>query len=132
MTNRITFPQELPNVPKAVGPYSPVAKAGGFVFLSGQIALDPTTGQMVGNDITTQTLQVLANLRAVLAGIGLAFSDVVKTTIFLTNLADFQTVNGLYSEAMNGHKPARSTIEVSALPRDAVVEIEMIALDRNV
>lgn len=130
MSNRITCYQEIPNAPKAVGPYSPVVRAGGLVFLSGQIPLHPTTGQLVGNDIKVQTEQVLANLKAVLTGVGLSFSDVVKTTIFLTDLANFQTVNALYSEALGEHKPARSTIQVSALPRGAAVEIEMIALDR--
>jgi 2-iminobutanoate/2-iminopropanoate deaminase len=130
MSDRITCYQEIPNAPKAVGPYSPVVRAGGLVFLSGQIPLHPTTGQLVGNDIKAQTEQVLANLKAVLAGVGLSFSDVVKTTIFLTDLGNFQTVNALYSEALGEHKPARSTIQVSALPREAAVEIEMIALDK--
>jgi 2-iminobutanoate/2-iminopropanoate deaminase len=123
--------QEIPNAPKAVGPYSPAVRAGGFVYLSGQVALDPTTGEMVGSDITSQTRQVLANLKAVLSAVGLSFSDVVKSTIFLTNLGDFQTVNALYGEALGEHRPARSTIQVSKLPRDAIVEIEMIARDRN-
>jgi 2-iminobutanoate/2-iminopropanoate deaminase len=86
---------------------------------------------MVGSDITSQTRQVLANLKAVLSAVGLSFSDVVKSTIFLTNLGDFQTVNALYGEALGEHRPARSTIQVSKLPRDAIVEIEMIARDRN-
>jgi 2-iminobutanoate/2-iminopropanoate deaminase len=110
MSDRITCYQEIPNAPKAVGPYSPVVRAGGLVFLSGQIPLHPTTGQLVGNDIKAQTEQVLANLKAV--------------------LGNFQTVNALYSEALGEHKPARSTIQVSALPREAAVEIEMIALDK--
>jgi 2-iminobutanoate/2-iminopropanoate deaminase len=131
MSDRIICYQEIENAPKAVGPYSPVVRAGGMVFLSGQIPLHPTTGQLVGSDIKAQTEQVLANLRAVLTGVGLSFSDVVKTTIFLTDLANFQTVNALYSEALGNHKPARSTIQVSALPREAAVEIEMIALDKS-
>ncbi len=122
--------QEVPNAPKAVGPYSPVARAGGMVFLSGQLGLSPDTGELVGSDITSQTEQVLANLKAVLSHVGLSFSDVVKTTIFLTDLANFQVVNTLYSEALGGHKPARSTIQVSALPKGGIVEIEMVALDR--
>jgi len=128
MSEKVTCYSEFQNAPKAVGPYSPAAHAGGFVFLSGQIALDPVSGQMIGGDVTAQTRQVLANLQAVLKGLGLTFSDVVKTTIFLTNLEDFQTVNSLYAEALEGHQPARSTIQVSRLPRDAVVEIEMIAV----
>jgi 2-iminobutanoate/2-iminopropanoate deaminase len=102
-----------------------------MVFISGQIPLHPTTGQLVGGDIKAQTEQVLSNLRAVLTGVGLSFSDVVKTTIFLTDLANFQAVNELYSAALGDHKPARSTFQVSALPREAAVEIEMIALDKN-
>ena len=122
--------QEIPNAPKAVGPYSPVARAGGMVFLSGQLGINPSTGQLAGSDITSQTEQVLTNVKSVLEHVGLSFSDVVKTTIFLTDLANFQTVNTLYAEALGGHKPARSTIQVSALPLGGIVEIEMIALDR--
>lgn len=131
MSDRITCYQEIANAPKAVGPYSPVVRAGGMVFISGQIPLDPTTGQLVGSDIKAQTEQVLKNLRAVLAAVGLTFSDVVKSTIFLTDLGNFQVVNTLYSEALGDHKPARSTIQVSALPRESAVEIEMIALDKT-
>jgi 2-iminobutanoate/2-iminopropanoate deaminase len=130
MSDRITCYQEIPNAPKAVGPYSPVVRAGGMVFLSGQIPLHPVTGELVSGDIKAQTEQVLANLKSVLTGVGLSFSDVVKTTIFLTDLGNFQTVNALYSEALGDHKPARSTIQVSALPRNSAVEIEMIALDK--
>ena len=130
MSSRITCLEEIPNAPKAVGPYSPLAKAGGLVFLSGQVGLDPATGKLVGSDISRQTAQVLANLKAVLASVGLKFSDVIKSTIFLTDLAHFQTVNTLYGEALGGHKPARSTIQVAALPVGAIVEIEMIALDK--
>jgi 2-iminobutanoate/2-iminopropanoate deaminase len=129
MANEIETFQEIPNAPKAVGPYSPVVRAGGMVFLSGQVPIDPSTGQLVGPDITAQTQQVLANLKAVLSHMGLGFKHVVKATIFLTDLAHFQTVNTLYAEALGGHKPARSTIQVSALPLGANVEIEMIALE---
>lgn len=130
MNKSITCYQEIPNAPKAVGPYSPVVRAGGLVFLSGQVGLDPATGKLVGADISSQTAQVLTNLRSVLAGVGLSFSDVIKSTIFLTDMGYFQTVNTLYGEALGGHKPARSTIQVSALPLGAIVEIEMIALDK--
>lgn len=130
MSSRITCLEEIPNAPKAVGPYSPLVKAGGLVFLSGQVGLDPATGKLIGSDISSQTAQVLANLKAVLASVGLEFSDVIKSTIFLTDLANFQTVNTLYGEALGGHKPARSTIQVAALPLGAIVEIEMIALDK--
>jgi 2-iminobutanoate/2-iminopropanoate deaminase len=128
--SKIQTIQEIPNAPKAVGPYSPVARAGGMVFLSGQLGINPSTGQLAGSDITSQTEQVLTNIKSVLEHVGLSFSDVVKTTIFLTDLANFQTVNTLYAEALGGHKPARSTIQVSALPLGGIVEIEMIALDR--
>jgi 2-iminobutanoate/2-iminopropanoate deaminase len=101
-----------------------------MVFLSGQLGINPSTGQLAGSDITSQTEQVLTNIKSVLEHVGLSFSDVVKTTIFLTDLANFQTVNTLYAEALGGHKPARSTIQVSALPLGGIVEIEMIALDR--
>jgi 2-iminobutanoate/2-iminopropanoate deaminase len=102
-----------------------------MVFLSGQLGINPATGQLVGSDIQSQTEQVLANLKAVLNHVGLTFADVVKSTIFLTDLANFQTVNSLYSEALGGHKPARSTFQVSALPLGGIVEIEMIALDKR-
>lgn len=129
MANSIQTFQEIPNAPKAVGPYSPAVRAGGMIFISGQVPIDPSTGQIVGTDISVQTQQVLANLKAVLSHVGLGFESVVKSTIFLTDLSNFQIVNTLYSEALGGHKPARSTIQVSALPLGANVEIEMIAVD---
>jgi 2-iminobutanoate/2-iminopropanoate deaminase len=129
--NTIHTFQDVPNAPKAVGPYSPVVRAGGMVFLSGQLGINPATGQLVGADIQSQTEQVLANLKAVLGHVGLTFADVVKSTIFLTDLGNFQTVNTLYAEALGGHKPARSTFQVSALPLGGIVEIEMIALDKR-
>ena len=128
MSDIITYFHEITNAPKAVGPYSPVVRAGNMVFLSGQVGLDPKTGQLVGADIQSQTKQVLTNLKTVLEGVSLSFRNVAKTTIFLTNLANFQTVNALYAEALGEHKPARSTIQVSALPLGAIVEIEMIAI----
>jgi 2-iminobutanoate/2-iminopropanoate deaminase len=99
-----------------------------MVFLSGQVGLNPTTGQLIGASIEEQTPQALTNLKAVLTELGLSFTDVVKTTIFLTDLGNFQTVNKIYGEALGGHKPARSTFQVSALPLGALVEIEMIAV----
>jgi 2-iminobutanoate/2-iminopropanoate deaminase len=119
---------EIANAPKAVGPYSPAVKAGNMYFLSGQVGLDPESGKILGSDITSQTKQVLKNLQTVLTGLGLSFKNVVKSTIFLTSLGHFQTVNAIYAEALGEHKPARSTIEVSALPLGAIVEIEMIAV----
>ena len=119
---------EIMNAPQAVGPYSPAVQAGATYFLSGQVGLHPENGTLVGSDITSQTKQVLANLKAVLTSLGLSFQNVAKTTIFLTDLANFQTVNAIYGEALGGHRPARSTIQVSALPLGAIVEIEMIAV----
>ena len=128
MSDSITCFETIPNAPKAVGPYSPVVRTGDTFYLSGQVGLVPETMQLVGPGIEEQTLQVLSNLKAVLAAVGLSFNDVVKSTIFLTNLGDFQTVNRIYGEQLNGHKPARSTIQVSALPLGAIVEIEMVAV----
>jgi 2-iminobutanoate/2-iminopropanoate deaminase len=117
--------------PRAIGPYSQAVRAGDLVFCSGQIALDPESGQMVGGgDVAAETRQVVANLGAVLAAAGASFADVVKTTIFLADMNDFQTVNQIYGEAMTTPPPARATVEVSRLPRDARVEIDCIAVVR--
>ena len=113
--------------PAAVGPYSQAVRSGGFLFTSGQIPLDPATGRLVEGSIEVQTRRVLENLRAVLEAGGASFSDVVKTTIYLTNLADFATVNGIYASFFPSAPPARSTVQVAALPLGARVEIEMIA-----
>ncbi len=128
MTAKIECFQEIANAPKAVGPYSPAVKVGNMYFLSGQVGLNPATGTLIGTDIKSQTEQALANLNAVLNGLGLSFKNVAKSTIFLTDMANFQTVNGIYAAAFGDHKPARSTIQVSALPLGAIVEIEMIAV----
>lgn len=127
MSERIIYHSDLPNVPKAVGPYSPAVSAGGFAFLSGQVPLDPNKGSLISTDISEQTTQVLDNLAAVLNSLNLTFADVVKTTIFLTDLSHFQAVNTLYEKKLGNHKPARSTIEVKGLPLGALVEMEMIA-----
>ncbi len=116
--------------PKAIGPYSQGVKAGGFVFCSGQIPLDPATGEMHGADIREQTEQVMENIAAVLAAAGLSFGDVVKSTIFLADLADFAAVNEVYGRRFHASPPARSTVEVQGLPRGARVEIEVIAQAR--
>lgn len=116
--------------PKAIGPYSQAVRAGGFLFLSGQIPLDPVTGEMVDGDITVQTMRVMDNMAAVLAEAGLGFDAIVKTTIFLADLADFAAVNGVYGSRFAAAPPARSTVEVKGLPRGALVEIEAIALCR--
>lgn len=115
--------------PKAIGPYSQAIRAGGFLFLSGQIALDPASGQMVGGgDVKKEAEQVLANAQAVLAAGGVAFGDVVKATIFLVDMADFAAVNEVYGRAFEGlTPPARSTVAVAGLPRGARVEIEFVA-----
>jgi 2-iminobutanoate/2-iminopropanoate deaminase len=128
MTKKIECFEAISGAPKAVGPYSPVVRTGNLVFLSGQVGLNPETSQLVGSGIEEQTEQVMMNLKTVLAGVGLSFKDVVKSVIFLTDLSNFQTVNKIYGERLEGHKPARSTIQVSALPLGAIVEIEMIAV----
>ena len=128
MTTTIQCFESLPGAPKAVGPYSPAVRVGNTVYLSGQVGLNPETSQLVGTDIESQTGQVMNNLKTVLAGLGISFKNVVKIVIFLTDLSNFQTVNKIYGERLEGHKPARSTIQVSALPLGAIVEIEMIAV----
>lgn len=114
--------------PAAIGPYSQAIRAGHWVFTSGQIPLDPATGEMVTGDITVETRRVMDNLAAVLAASGVGFEAVVKTTIYLTDLADFAAVNAVYAERFPAAPPARSTVQVARLPRDARVEIDMIAI----
>jgi 2-iminobutanoate/2-iminopropanoate deaminase len=114
--------------PAAIGPYSQAIKAGGMVFLSGQIPLDPKSGEIVAGDIQAQTRQVLANLKAVLTAAGGSLDRVVKTTVFLTSMDDFPKMNEVYGEFFSTAPPARSTVEVRRLPRGAAVEIEAIAL----
>jgi len=117
--------------PPAIGPYVQAVAAGPYVFTSGQIALDPATGDLIEGEADAQARQVMANLAAVLAAAGLGFADVVKTTVFLTDMNDFAVVNAAYGESFDaGTKPARSTVAVAALPRGARVEIEAIALRR--
>jgi len=115
------------NAPKPLGPYSQAAEANGFVFLAGQIPIDPKTDQVITGDIEKQTVQVMENIKAVLTASNLNFNNVVKTTIFLTNLGDFTKVNEIYGKYINEMPPARSTIQVAALPKGVNVEIEMIA-----
>lgn len=117
--------------PGAIGPYSQAIKANGFVFVSGQIALDPRTGQMVGQDIKTQTRRALDNIRAVLEAAGSSLDRVVKCTIFLKDMNDFGPMNEEYGSYFMELPPARSTVQVAKLPRDALVEIEAIAIDRG-
>ena len=114
--------------PAAVGPYSQAVRAGSTVYCAGQIPLDPKSGQIVSQDISEQTRRVLDNVTAVLRAEGLTFESIVKTTIFLTDLADFQIVNEIYGSYFKKEPPARSTVQVSALPKGARVEIEAIAM----
>ena len=114
--------------PAAVGPYSQAVRAGSMVFCAGQIPLDPKSGQIVSGDIAAQTRRVLDNVTAVLKAEGLTFEHIVKTTIFLTDLNDFQAVNEIYGSYFKQQPPARSTVQVSALPKGAHVEIEVIAM----
>lgn len=116
------------NAPKAIGPYSQAIKANGFVFLSGQVALDPATGNLVEGGIEQQTEQVLKNISAVLQAAGSSWEKVVKTTVFLKNMAEFGQMNEVYGKFCKGAPPARSTVEAARLPRDVSVEIDVIAL----
>ncbi len=115
------------SAPKAIGPYSQAVASGGFFFCSGQTPLDPATMEIVGLEVETQTLRVLQNLELVLATRGLNRAHIVKTTVFLKNMADFPRMNAVYAEFFGAHRPARSTVEVSRLPKDALVEIECVA-----
>ena len=117
-----------PLAPAAIGPYSQAIRAGNMTFISGQVAIDPATGQVVEGDVAAQTRRVLTNLFAIIEAAGHAPSDVVKTTIFLKSMGDFQVVNGLYAEAFGDHRPARATVEVSRLPKDVLVEIDAICV----
>jgi 2-iminobutanoate/2-iminopropanoate deaminase len=118
---------ETQAAPLAIGPYSQAVVHGDLVFCSGQIGIDPASGALVAGGIEAETRRVLDNLREVLTAAGLKLTDVVKTTVFLVSLADFEIVNRIYGEHFSAPYPARSTVQVSALPRDARVEIEAIA-----
>jgi 2-iminobutanoate/2-iminopropanoate deaminase len=117
--------------PAAIGPYSQAVRCRGFIFCSGQIPLDPQSGQIVSDDVAAQTRRVLDNVSGVLRAEGLALGDVLKTTIFLTDLSNFQVVNEIYGSYFHTEPPARSTVQVSALPKGAKIEIEVIALAGN-
>ena len=117
--------------PAAIGPYSQAIRCGQFVYASGQIALDPASGELVGDDVQTQTQRVLQNVQALLASAGTSLANVVKTTVFLTSMSDFQAMNAIYASYFTGVAPARSTVAVAELPRKALVEIECIALVEN-
>jgi len=113
--------------PGAIGPYSQAIKTGGMVYCSGQIPIDPVTGEFVSNDITEQTDQVLKNLSAVLEAAGSSLGNVVKTTVFLADMSDFAAMNEIYASYFGENKPARATVQAARLPREAKVEIECIA-----
>ena len=117
--------------PKAIGPYSQAVQSNGFLFTAGQVALDPDRGELVAGGISEQTARALENLRAILDAAHSDFSHVVKTTVFLVDMADFAAMNEVYSRAFGDHRPARSTVAVAALPRGARVEIEVIAAVRS-
>lgn len=114
--------------PSAIGPYSQAVIANGWIFAAGQVALDPRTGQLVLGDVRIQTKRVMENIKAVLAAAGSSMDKVVKTTVFLRDLNDFGPMNEIYGEYFQENPPARSTVQVAKLPRDAVVEIEVVAL----
>lgn len=116
-----------PNAPKALGPYSQAVRVGDFLFLSGQIPLQPETGELVTESFEAQVRQVFENLKAVLNAAGADFSHVVKTTVFLKNMDDFAQMNGIYAEFFPSAPPARSTVQAAKLPRDVAIEIEAIA-----
>lgn len=113
--------------PAAIGPYSQAVMVGDFLYTSGQIGLDPVTGQLVEGGIEAQAERVMENLKAILEAAGMSFENVIKTQVFITNMGDFGKVNEVYGKYFKGNPPARSCVEVSALPRGALIEIELIA-----
>ncbi len=115
------------DAPMAIGPYSQAVRAGGLLFTSGQIALDPVTGNLVEGDFEKQARRVFDNLRAVLTAAGTTFSSVIRVTVYLADLGNFQTLNSIYAEYFGDHKPARSTVGAVSLPKGAAVEIDLIA-----
>lgn len=120
-------PIYTPNAPAAIGPYSQAVQAGNMLFVSGQIPIDPATGEFAGSDIATQTNQSLTNIKNILAAAGYTLNDVVKTTVLLADIADFAAMNAVYAEYFTENKPARAAFAVKDLPRGALVEIEAIA-----
>lgn len=127
MSARIVHTEKAP---AAIGPYSQGIIAGNFLYTAGQIALDPATGQIVPGDVTVQTERVMRNLSAVLESAGAAWTDVVKTTVYLMDMADFPRVNEVYGRMIGDARPARSTVQVSGLPRGVLVEIDAVAMVR--
>ncbi len=120
-------PIKTPRAPAAIGPYSQGVRAGGFIFVSGQIPLDPTSGEVVSDDVAQQTDRVMRSIRAILDDSGATMEDIVKTTIFLVDMNDFAVVNEVYGRYFSAEPPARATIQVARLPKDVKVEIEAIA-----
>lgn len=114
--------------PKAIGPYSQAIKSGNLLYTSGQISLDPATANLVEGNFDAHARRVFENLRAVLTEAGATFNNVVKATVYLTDLGDFQTLNAIYAEYFGDHKPARTTVQVAALPKGAPVEIDLVAV----
>ncbi|HZP17290.1 MAG TPA: RidA family protein [Terriglobales bacterium] len=117
-----------PNAPKAIGPYSQAVRADGFVFVSGQVAIDPATQQVISGDVAAQTDRVLKNLAAILESAGTGLHKVVRSTVFLKNMNDFAAMNEVYGRYFTSAPPARSTVEVARLPKDVLVEIDVIAI----
>ena len=118
---------DITNAPAPVGPYSVATEAHGFVFVSGQVGIDPATGEMAEGGVAAQTRQIMENIGSILGEVGLGYADITKTTIFVTDMGDFGTVNAVYGEFVEESKPARSTVGVAALPLGVAVEIEVIA-----
>lgn len=116
--------------PKAIGPYSQAIRAGKWLYTSGQVALEPSTGELVPGDFAAQARRVFENLKAVLDAANMDFDNVVKAVVYLSDMGNFQTLNGIYAEYMGDHKPARSTVAVAALPKGAMVEIDLVARKR--
>jgi len=117
-----------PNAPKAIGPYSQAIKANGFVFVSGQVAIDPATQQVIAGDAAAQTERIMLNLSAILKAAGTKLENVVRSTVFLKNMGDFAAMNEVYGKYFASAPPARSTVEVARLPKDVLVEIDVVAL----
>jgi len=117
--------------PRAIGPYSQAVSEGGWLYTSGQVGLDPATGELVPGGFEAQAHRVFLNLRQVLAAAGCTFADVVKATVYVADLADFPKLNAIYAEAMGDHRPARTTVQVAGLPKAALVEIDLVARKRG-
>ena len=127
MRTEAVTPIHSQQAPAAIGPYAQAVAVGGWLYTSGQIGLDPASGELAPGGFEAQARQALANLRAVLAAAGCGFPDVVKATVYVTDLADFPKLNALYGAAMGDHRPARSTVQAAALPKGALVEIDFVA-----